>query len=277
MTIWIHGPSAWDSVIEIEHLPKSGDFIRALSKEERPGGSGLNVAMALVSADVEVGFITYLGDDQFGESIKDLLIQANFKYLKIKKSALPTLHALLIKDQTGDRTIIALEPTEMAQLGLEGAEIKQGDIFIFTLWRSEYISILNKLNSNGVICIVGTKALEDRQVSAHYAVGSVKDFGKADLELARNNFVNIILTDAENGAISYSKNEEIHQESLASEIKDATGAGDSFLAGYALALAKGLDSKQRLYMASAWAASTLTYNSSLPPKWSEIKDRWGFK
>lgn len=276
MTIWIHGPSAWDSVIEIEHLPKSGDFIRALSKEDRPGGSGLNVAMALASADVEVGFITYLGDDKFGESIKDLLQKANFKYLKIKQSVLPTLHALIIKDQTGDRTIIALEPTEMAELGLENAEIKEGDIFVFTIWRSEYISILNKLNSKGVVCIVGTKALEDMQVSAHYAVGSVKDFGKADLDLVRNNFVNIVLTDAEKGAIAYSNNEEIHQKSLANEIKDTTGAGDSFLAGYALALAKGLDSKQRLFMASAWAASALTYNSSLPPKWSEIKDRWGF-
>ena len=276
MTIWIHGPSAWDRVIEIEHLPKSGDFIRALSKEDRPGGSGLNVAMALASADVEVGFITYLGDDKFGESIKDLLQIANFKYLKIKQSVLPTLHALIIKDQTGDRTIIALEPTDMAELGLEDAEIKAGDIFVFTIWRSEYISILNKLKSKGVVCIVGTKALEDMQVKAHYAVGSVKDFGTADLNLVRDNFVNIVLTYAEKGAISYSSNEEIHQNSLANEIKDTTGAGDSFLAGYALALAKGLDSKQRLHMASAWAASALTYNSSLPPKWSEIKDRWGF-
>ena len=71
----------------------------------------------------------------------------------------------------------------------------------------------------------------------------------------------------------YSKEEEIHQDSLAKAVIDATGAGDSFLAGYALAIAKEMGDSQRLYLASAWSAEALASDSSLPPSWTEIKGR----
>lgn len=277
MTIWVHGPSAWDSVIEIDSLPKPGDFLRAKNKLERPGGSGLNTAIALASSDIEVGFITYLGKDAHGELIRNLLKEVNFKYLKIKNSDLPTLHAFILKDKSGDRTIIALEPTEMDKLGVEVCEINPRDIFVFSVWRPEYKVILNDLNNKGVICVVGLGALEDEEIYAAHAVGSKRDFKNIDMDLAKNRFENIVITDAEKGAHLYSKSQSIHQKSLAIEVKDATGAGDSFLAGYVLALAKGLSSQVSLYLASAWAASALDYNSSLPPTWSEVKKRWSLQ
>lgn len=277
MTIWVHGPSAWDSVIEIDSFPKPGDFLRAKHKLERPGGSGLNTAVALASSDLEVGFITYLGKDTYGDLISSLLKEVNFKHLRIKNSDLPTLHALVLKDNSGDRTIIALEPTEMNQLGVEVSDIKQGDIFVFSIWRSEYKAILDDLNNKGVICVVGASALEDNEVCAAHVVGSKRDFKNIDINSAKSRFENIVITDAENGAVLHSKSHTIHQDSLASEVKDATGAGDSFLAGYVLSLAKGLSNEASLYLASAWAASALVYNSSLPPTWPEVRNRWGLQ
>lgn len=277
MTIWVHGPSAWDTVVEIEEFPKPGEFIRAIKKSERPGGSGLNVAMALATTGEEIGFITYLGSDAYGAQIKSLIANSGIKKIEIKDSKLPTLHALILKDGSGERTIIALEPTQMGELGISDIKFKSQDIFLFTIWRDEYKPLLTRLNSLGVICIVGAKALEDTDVKAEHVVGSKSDFKIIDLESAKARFDNIVITDGANGATMYSKDAEIHQNSLAKVVNDATGAGDSFLAGYALAVAKEMSDSQRLYLASAWSAEALASDSSLPPSWAVISDRWDFK
>ena len=277
MTIWVHGPSAWDTVVEIEDFPKPGEFIRAIKKSERPGGSGLNVAMALATTDEEIGFITYLGADTYGERIRSLISKSGVSAVHIKESNAPTLHALILKDGSGERTIIALEPTQMGELGISDIKFKSKDIFLFTIWRDEYKPLLTTLNSLGVICIVGAKALEDNDVKAEHVVGSKSDLKIMDLESGKARFDNIVITDGANGATLYSKMEEIHQNSLAKTVLDATGAGDSFLAGYALAVAKKMSDSQRLYLASAWSAEALASDSSLPPSWAEIRDRWDFK
>jgi sugar/nucleoside kinase (ribokinase family) len=284
MTIWVHGPSAWDTVIEVEKYPNPGDFLPALGKSERPGGSGLNVALALASTDSEVGFITYLGDDEHGAQIRSLLIASAIQYLDIHDFAAPTLHALIIKDTSGERTIIALETTQFRKLVEPKPEIatkiKSGDIFIFAIWRAEFKPLLSKLNSMQVITLVGANALEDSEVKATVAIGSKKDISKTFQEsnLAENEVINrfekIVLTDGSNGAQLISGNLKINQPALVSEVVDATGAGDSFLAGYSFALSQGLSNENSLFLASAWAASAVAINSSLPPKWSEVSKRW---
>ena len=285
MTIWVHGPSAWDTVIEVEKYPNPGDFLPALGKSERPGGSGLNVALALASTDREVGFITYLGDDEHGAQIRTLLQASALQYLDIQDFNAPTLHALIIKDASGERTIIALEPTQFRKLVEPKPEIttkiKSGDIFVFTIWRAEFKPLLAKLNSMQDITLVGANALEDSEVRATVAIGSRKDISQtfkesnlAEEEEVRNRFEKIVLTDGSNGAQLIAGDLKINQPALVSEVVDATGAGDSFLAGFSFALSKGLSNENSLFLASAWAASAVAIKSSLPPKWSEVSKRW---
>ena len=277
MTIWVHGPSAWDTVVEIEKYPMPGEFIRAIKKSERPGGSGLNVAMALATTEEEIGFITYLGMDNYGEQVRSLITKSGINQVYVKDSIAPTLHALILKDGSGERTIIALEPTEMGELGLSDIRFQRGDIFLFTIWRDEYKPLLTELNSSGVICVVGAKALEDSEVEAEHVVGSIRDFVNIDPDSCKNRFRKIVITDGANGAKLYADGEVIHQNSLAKKVLDATGAGDSFLAGYAYAVAKGMSDSQRLHLASAWSAGALASDSSLPPSWTEIKGRLEIK
>lgn len=284
MTIWVHGPSAWDSVIEVEKYPNPGNFLPALGKSERPGGSGLNVALALASTESEVGFITYLGEDEHGSEIRSLLKASAIQYLDIQDFAAPTLHSLIIKDASGERTIIALEPTHFKKLVKPNPEvtikIKSGDIFIFTIWRAEFKPLLSKLNSMQVITLVGANALEDSEVRATVAIGSRTDishnFQESNLLeiIEKNRFEKIVLTDGSNGAQLISGDLKINQPALVSVVVDATGAGDSFLAGFSFALSKGLSNEKSLFVASAWAASAVAIKSSLPPKWSEVSKRW---
>lgn len=275
MTIWIHGPSAWDSVVEIGSFPKPGDFLRAVKKSERPGGSGLNVALAIASADTEAGFITYLGNDEYGLRLEEVISQSGLKVVHVKRSTKPTLHALILKDESGERTIIALETTEMAELGLGEAKIESGDIFVFTIWFPEYKQILDKLRNIGVTSIVGTKALEDSDVFADHVVGSQKDFKALNLDEIIKRFGKVVITEGSNGVTLINGSSKIHQASLADVVRDSTGAGDSFLAGYALAVSKHMKDEECLYLASVWAAASLATDSSIPPKWESIKDRLG--
>jgi sugar/nucleoside kinase (ribokinase family) len=53
---------------------------------------------------------------------------------------------------------------------------------------------------------------------------------------------------------------------------DATGAGDSFLAGYLTALAQGKESgEDRLTLGTTWAALAVQVESSIPPHFSEVE------
>lgn len=275
MTIWVHGPSAWDTVIEVEEFPNPGDFLRAKSKMERPGGSGLNVALALASTDQEIGFVTYLGKDQHGDEIRKLLSSSGISKLDIQDLNAPTLHALIISDGKGERTIIALEQTYLAKLNLGQEEFVEGDIFIFTIWRDEFKPLLKRLQEKNVFTVVGAKAIDDPEVEADLVVGSTKDFLHPNPSIVSDRFEKLILTEGEKGSTLISKDREIHQPTLATDISDATGAGDAFLAGIALSIATGRSDQESLYLASAWSACTLSVDSSIPPSWSVVRQRWG--
>ena len=277
MKIWVHGPSAWDTVVEVPKYPQPGDFVRAVSKSERVGGSGLNVATALASTEKEIAFITYLGQDNYGIEIKSFLKSQNFSELIIRDLNSPTLHALIIKDQSAERTIIALEQTAMGKLDLTEAEPASGDLFIFTIWRPEYKLLLSKLRRLGAIVIVGAAALEDSEVFADYLIGSKADFMETSFHGVYQRFRKLVLTDGANGATLYSASGECHQPSLAKEVLDTVGAGDSFLAGFAYALACGLSDQDSLFLASAWAACALQSDTSLPPSWKQVREKWGLK
>ena len=275
MTVWVHGPTSWDSVVELSEFPQPGAFLRAKSKFERPGGSGLNVAYALARTGVEVGFITYLGDDVHGRDLRKFIETLKLKEVIIRDFDVPTLNALIFNDPSGERTIIALEITAMNKLDLAQVMINSGDIFVFTIWRAEYKPMLETLREIGALIFVGAKALEDEEVFADIAIGSIRDYLNVELTSAQKRFGKIVLTDGKNGAKSFTNSGIYEQQTLATEVVDTTGAGDAFLAGYVYATAQRLSEQDCLFLASAWAASAISSKSSLPPTWVEVKSLWG--
>jgi sugar/nucleoside kinase (ribokinase family) len=84
-------------------------------------------------------------------------------------------------------------------------------------------------------------------------------------------FERIVITQGEQGAIEYSATGQVHQPAVPTQVVDATGAGDAFLAGYLAAEAKGFNlAAERLNLGARWAAATIATESSVPPSFVAI-------
>jgi sugar/nucleoside kinase (ribokinase family) len=275
--VWVQGPIALDTVVYVSKFPTPGSFMNSLRTEERTGGTSANVALGLCTASVETGFVTYLGNDEIGKQLLSTLEKSAIKDLVITHIDDKTNHTLVIVDEKSERTIISMTTPHLRELRMDNVGFKAGDVVAFILWREEFLVDLVRAQAAGCFTIVGAGALADPSVThADLLIGSRNDFSSQlnPLDhLAR--FTRIVLTDGINGSVVYSGSNEIKQPAYEVEVKDTTGAGDAFIAGYLAGIAHDLNPAQCLEIAAKWAASAVQVNTSIPPAFEVVKEQWG--
>jgi sugar/nucleoside kinase (ribokinase family) len=275
--VWIVGPIAWDTVLYLHQYPSAGGFAQGYKKIERPGGSAGNVALGLSTTGVETGFVCYLGNDDIGIKLDDLLNSSQIKNLEITRINGPSSHVLVVIDESGDRTIFGLNESYLSQVNLDNVQLHADDIVCFVLWRPYFLNSLKKAKEAGCTTIVGVEALGDPMVThADVVIGSRAEF-KSDNDLVPflDRFPTIIVTNGEHGATRITKEGIDFQPALPAQTIDTTGAGDSFLAGYLAAYAHGhTEGKHAMEVGARWAALMVTLPVSIPPDFSELP---GFK
>ena len=275
--VWVHGPISLDTVVYISKFPTPGSFMNAVRTEDRTGGTSANVALGLCTASVDTGFITYLGNDQIGKELLKVLEQSLIQDLVITHIEDKTNHALVLVDENLERTIIAMSTPHLRELRIDKASLKSGDVVAFILWREEFLQDLVNAQEMGCYTVVGAEALSDSNVNyADLLIGSRKDFhSNLKIQDHLQRFGTIVLTDGANGATAYRDGVEIHQQSFKVNVKDTTGAGDAFIAGFLASTSYELNLKDRLEIAAKWAASAVQSESSVPPSFDEVRAQWG--
>lgn len=271
--VWIVGPIAWDTVIYLDEFPLKGGFGQATRKVERVGGTAGNVAIALATAGVETGFVTYLGNDDYGKEIKKVLENSQISELYIKEIEGETSHVVVAIDNSGDRTIIGLNVSELNQVNLIDVPLKSGDIVCFVVWRPYFIESLLIAQEAGCTTVVGIEALKDLNVKgANIAIGSRSEYSpEYQMDEYLKRFSRIVLTSGESGVSQFEGENEIFKPALKVSAVDTTGAGDSFLAGYLTAIAHGDETGERALVAGIhWAALMVTKEQSVPPDWNQV-------
>lgn len=271
--VWIVGPIAWDTVIYIDEYPEAGGFAQCKERIDRPGGTAGNVAIALATTGVETGFVTYLGNDEYGAKLLEMLKRSHIRNLEIKSIEGPTSHVLVAIDKTGDRTIFGLNQSHLSEVNLLGVELRAGDIVCFVLWRPYFQESLRYAQEKGCITVVGAEALDDQELlSADHVIGSQSDgLDEKYLEKNLERFKSIVLTRGAEGSILVTNSSVTTQDAFPADVVDTTGAGDSFLAGYLAAMAYGItEPKKILEIGSRWAALTVSLPTSIPPEWSKV-------
>ena len=277
--VWIQGPIAIDTVVYLDEFPTPGTFMNSIRTEERTGGTSANVALGLCTTEVETNFVGYLGNDDNGKKLREVLDKSRIKNSVITEIDGPTSHALILVDDKAERTIISMTTPYLRELRMDNVPFSAGDIVAFILWREEFLNDLLRAESSGCLTIVGAAALMDKKVAhANLAMGSVSDIPSGvNPEDHLNRFDEIVITDGLSGARFYSKNQYLHQDAFDVQAVDVTGAGDAFIAGYLAALANQLDPASSLLLASQWAASSVQVNSSIPPAFDLVRKEWGIE
>ena len=236
------------------------------------GGSVANSIVGLSQLGNEVGFIGKVNDDDLGEKYEDGLKQENVKYFySKKKEELPTGTCLILVTPDSERTMCTF-------LGIAG-KINENDVDEHIVNKSELIFLEGYLwdegepkkafekaikNSNKVamslsdlFCVERHKQnfldlvkekldLTFANESEIMALIDTKNFNDV-ITFAKEIKKHIIVTRGEKGAISIFKNKitEINAYKNLS-IKDLTGAGDLFAAGYLHGFINNLSTEQCL-------------------------------
>jgi len=275
--VWVQGPVALDTVVYLSNFPIPGSFMNSVRTEERTGGTSANIALGLCTASVETGFVSYLGNDDVGKQLLNVLEQSQIKDLVITYFEDKTNHALVLVDEKSERTIISMTTPHLRELRMDKVPFKAGDIVVFVLWREEFLADLLRAQAAGCVTVVGAGALADATVMhADLAIGSRNDLPAAINPVDHlDRFTSIILTDGMQGAVLYGNGSEIRQSAYKVEVKDTTGAGDAFIAGYLAGVAHELTPTQSLEIAAKWAASAVQSESSVPPAFEVVKEQWG--
>ena len=277
--VWVQGPIAIDTVVYVEKFPTPGTFMNSTRTEERTGGTSANVALGLCTTGVETNFVGYLGNDDNGKKLREVLDKSEIKHSIITEIDGPTSNALILIDDKAERTIISMTKPYLRELRMDNVPFSEGDVVAIILWREEFLNDLLRAESAGCLTVVGAAALVDANVShAYLAIGSVSDIPSGvNPEDHLDRFDEIVLTDGLNGARYYSKKQKLQQSALKVDAIDVTGAGDAFISGYLAALANELDPSQCLLIATQWAASSVQINSSIPPAFDLVRKEWGIE
>ena len=252
------------------------EFKNLLSKlkieETISGGSVANSIVGLSQLGNNVGFIGKINNDTLGKKYEDGLIKENVNFLySKKKEPYPTGTCLILITPDSERTMCTFLGTagKINEDDINAKTIKSSEITFLEgyLWdkgdpKKAFDKAIN--NSNNVAMSLSDLFCVERH--KNYFVELVKN--KLDVVFSNeqefyslintNSFDDVIsfskdlkktivITRGEKGSVSIEGNNVFECPSIKNlEIKDLTGAGDLFAAGYLHGYINNLSSKERL-------------------------------
>ena len=241
-------------------------------EETISGGSVANSIVGLSQLGNKVGFIGKVNNDDLGEKYEEGLKKENVDYLYKKKlEPIPTGSCLILITPDSERTMCTYLGTagKINDNDVDEKAIKDAEIIFLEgyLWDEgdpkkafdKAIKYSNKvaMSLSDLFCVERHKPhfldLVKNKLDIIFAneqeilsLTSAKSFDEV-ISFSKQIRKNIIITRGENGAISINGNEVEEckaQKNL--EIKDLTGAGDLFAAGYLHGIINKLSIKESL-------------------------------
>lgn len=104
MAVLNFGSLNLDHVYRVEHFVRPGETISSQDMQSFPGGKGLNQSVALARAGAKVFHAGCVGHD--GALLTDTLAQAGADTRLIRQVSIPTGHAIIQVDETGQNCIL---------------------------------------------------------------------------------------------------------------------------------------------------------------------------
>ena len=236
------------------------------------GGSVANSIVGLSQLGNEVGFIGKISEDELGQKYEDGLKKEKVKYLYVKKKELvPTGSCLILITPDSERTMCTFLGTagKIDHNDVKEDDIKNTEIIFLEgyLWdegnpkKAFDKAIANSrsvaMSLSDLFCVERHKKhfleLVKTKLDIVFAneqeimsLIDAKTFSEA-ISFSKDIKKNIIITRGEKGAVSINKDEVVEIDAQTNlEIKDLTGAGDLFAAGYLHGIIHNLTMRQSL-------------------------------
>tara|TARA_B100001057_G_C22742034_1_gene908169 strand:- start:416 stop:1342 length:927 start_codon:yes stop_codon:yes gene_type:complete len=241
-------------------------------EETVAGGSVANSIVGLSQLGNNVGFIGKVNDDELGQKYEEGLKRENVKYLYNKKKELtPTGSCLILITPDSERSMCTFLGTagKINDQDVREIDIKNSDIIFLEgyLWdegdpkkafdKAIHSSKTTAMSLSDIFCVERHKMhflnlvkndldiifANEQEIMSLIDAKSFEEVVSFSKQIKKN----VIITRGEKGAINIYNNEVFKcdvQKNL--DIKDLTGAGDLFAAGYLHGIINNLSAKDSL-------------------------------
>ncbi|ASS94638.1 ribokinase [Peribacillus simplex] len=271
--ITVVGSSSMDLVVTSAKRPMAGETVLGESFITVPGGKGANQAVAAARLGAEVSMVGCVGDDVYGEIILENLKKnhVNTECVEpVTGFASGTAHITLSE---GDNSIIVVkgandfitpEYVQKAKKVIEESDIVmvQQEIPEETV---EYLAELcNTLQKRLLLNPAPARKLSETVIQqASFLTPNEHEFeilfnGRDRTKVLTEHPNKLFITEGKNGVRYFDGHEEKVVPSFEVEAVDTTGAGDTFNAAFAVAVAEGKSFDECLLFANRAASISVT-------------------
>jgi len=272
MTVVVFGSINADFILSVDRLPGPGETVVAPTYRFLPGGKGANQAVAAARAGARVAFIGRIGEDAFGQTLKDGLAAEGIDVTGLGTSKEPTGAAFIAIDPTGENQILgalganysvraadvpdaALGPKTTLVLEMEvppaenaalAARARKAGCRVLFNFAPAMPAPADLFADVGILCVNE----HEIEALARQMQMAERDPEPAAWALSRRFGNTVIVTLGPDGAIAISPDASRRIDALPVTVVDTVGAGDAFLGVLAAGLDEGLDLPRALRRAS---------------------------
>jgi len=269
-----------DLMLRVPHLPRRGESVDGEQLLRVPGGKGANQAVAAARLGASVSLVGRVGRDAFGHDLTSVLHDEDVSTRWVLGSDRPTGAALIFVDDHGENCIgiapganLELLPEDVPRRAIEEADVVLGVLEVplptveealrlasragvktllnaapaqslpASLPRYADVVVVNELECATLAGVV--ELLPGREADAARAI-------RRDLEQI------VVVTLGDRGAVAVVGDAVIRQPAFSVACLDTTGAGDAFVAAFAVARwwSDGVPSALRFACAAGALATT---------------------
>jgi ribokinase len=283
-----------DLFVLVDALPGPGETVLGRGTRRAIGGKGANQAVALARLGAATELVGAIGDDADGRAAVAELAAAGVYHEGLRRiPGEPTGLATITVDARGENTIVvtagANEACTPAAVREEERRIEQSDILVAQLEipidsvleafgivdRGRTLRVLNAAPArpvpDGLFRLTDVLVVNEAEAATLSEVRH--DPEEAAFGLVERGPNVVVVTLGKEGSLAVENTGDVHRApAFPVTPVDTTGAGDAFVACFALLLASGADVAQSLRAANVAAArSTLVPGAqSGLPTWDEV-------
>ncbi|MFS0782634.1 ribokinase [Bacillus sp. 1P06AnD] len=271
--IAVVGSSSMDLVVTSDIRPGAGETVLGKDFSTVPGGKGANQAIAAARLGADVTMVGCVGADYYGEKIM-LNFASNrvsTEYVKpVTDVASGTAHIILAE---GDNSIVVVKGANDSitpeYIDTCKSAIKEADIVLIQqeipVETVEYVSVLcNELGIPLLLNPAPARPISSQVIEmASYITPNEHEaaelFPGMTLSEALRAYPNkLFITEGSKGVRYHDGKEEVLVGGYKVEVVDTTGAGDTFNAAFAVAVAEGKEFKESVRFANRAASLSVT-------------------
>lgn len=282
--IAVVGSINMDLVIRAAHLPVPGETVLGEGYQTFFGGKGANQAVAAAKLGAHTRMIGAVGSDTFADELIENLqsYQIDTEFVTHKQDTASGIALIGIDDVSGENFIIVagganrtLHPTNLM---IAADAIRSADVLVcqleipldavqMALQIAKDHQVTTVLNA-APICDLPDELLrlvdhlvinetEAMQLSG-IAIHELEDVEQASAVLLGKGISCVAITMGAKGAYAIDHNQRVYLPAFPIKVVDTVGAGDAFVAAYALAAAQGKTIADTLKFANAVGALATT-------------------